>query len=138
MLLERQNKDGFIGIDEARQAVGEFFAQRDYAGNLDGLEYAVVVIALYCRQVVKHIPVACCKADSKTGHIIWLAQRRKFHADVFGAFDRKKARCLIAVEARLAVRKIVNHGYPAPLGHFHHRLKKPLIDRHCSRIVGVI
>jgi len=33
MLLQRQNKDGFIGIDEARQAVGEFFAQRDYAGK---------------------------------------------------------------------------------------------------------
>jgi nickel-dependent lactate racemase len=33
MLLQRQNKDGFIGIDEARQAVGEFFAQRDYVGK---------------------------------------------------------------------------------------------------------
>ncbi len=33
MLIERQNKDGFVGIDEARQAIGEFFAQNDYAGK---------------------------------------------------------------------------------------------------------
>jgi len=33
MVIERQNKDGFIQPDEARQAVAEFFAQNDYAGK---------------------------------------------------------------------------------------------------------
>ncbi len=33
MVIERQNKDGFIEIEQARQAVGEFFAQNDYTGR---------------------------------------------------------------------------------------------------------
>ena len=31
MVIERQNKDGFVENDEARKAIGEFFAQNDYA-----------------------------------------------------------------------------------------------------------
>jgi len=33
MLIERQRKKGFIGNDEAREAIAEFFAQNDYAGK---------------------------------------------------------------------------------------------------------
>jgi nickel-dependent lactate racemase len=33
MLIERQNTDGFIKIEEVRQAVAEFFSQNDYAGK---------------------------------------------------------------------------------------------------------
>jgi len=33
MVIERQNKDGFIKSDEARKAIGEFFAQNDYASK---------------------------------------------------------------------------------------------------------
>ncbi|UCG55680.1 MAG: DUF2088 domain-containing protein [Phycisphaerales bacterium] len=33
MVIERQNKDGFVQNDEAREAVGEFFAKNDYAGK---------------------------------------------------------------------------------------------------------
>ncbi len=33
MLIERQRKKGFIGNDEAREAIAEFFARNDYAGK---------------------------------------------------------------------------------------------------------
>jgi nickel-dependent lactate racemase len=33
MVIERQNKDGFVEHDEAREAIGEFFAQNDYTGK---------------------------------------------------------------------------------------------------------
>ena len=33
MVIERQNKDGFIQTDETREAVAEFFAQNDYTGK---------------------------------------------------------------------------------------------------------
>ena len=33
MVIERQNKDGYIGNDQAREAIAEFFAQNDYAGK---------------------------------------------------------------------------------------------------------
>ncbi len=33
MVIERQNKDGFVQNDEARKAIDEFFAQNDYAGK---------------------------------------------------------------------------------------------------------
>ena len=33
MIIEKQNKDGFISNEQAREAVGEFFARNDYAGK---------------------------------------------------------------------------------------------------------
>ncbi|MHC4534653.1 MAG: lactate racemase domain-containing protein, partial [Planctomycetota bacterium] len=33
MIIERQNKDGFVDNSQAGEAVGEFFAQNDYAGK---------------------------------------------------------------------------------------------------------
>ena len=33
MVIERQNKDGSIGISEAHEAIAEFFAQNDYSGK---------------------------------------------------------------------------------------------------------
>jgi len=33
MVIERQNKDGFVPETQVREAVGEFFAQNDYAGK---------------------------------------------------------------------------------------------------------
>jgi len=33
MVIERQNKDGCIGNDQAREAIAEFFAQNNYAGK---------------------------------------------------------------------------------------------------------
>ena len=33
MLIERQNKDGFVSLDTAREAVGRFFAQNNYSGK---------------------------------------------------------------------------------------------------------
>jgi nickel-dependent lactate racemase len=33
MIIERQNRDGSVKLEQAREAVGEFFAQNDYAGK---------------------------------------------------------------------------------------------------------
>jgi len=33
MVIERKNKDGFVGIEQAGEAIAEFFAQNDYAGK---------------------------------------------------------------------------------------------------------
>jgi len=33
MVIERQNKDGAVTLSQARQAISEFFAQRDYTGK---------------------------------------------------------------------------------------------------------
>jgi len=33
MVIERQNKDGSITVGQARQAIGQFFAQNDYSGK---------------------------------------------------------------------------------------------------------
>jgi nickel-dependent lactate racemase len=33
MVIERQNKDGYIGNDQAREAITEFFAKNDYTGK---------------------------------------------------------------------------------------------------------
>jgi nickel-dependent lactate racemase len=33
MVVERQDKDDFVGNDQARDAMAEFFAQNDYAGK---------------------------------------------------------------------------------------------------------
>ncbi len=33
MVIERRNKNGFVQNDQARQAIGQFFAQNDYAGK---------------------------------------------------------------------------------------------------------
>jgi len=33
MVIERQNKNGFVQNDQARQAIGRFFAQNDYSGK---------------------------------------------------------------------------------------------------------
>lgn len=33
MVIERKNKDGFVSEQEAREAIGEFFAQNDYTGK---------------------------------------------------------------------------------------------------------
>jgi len=32
MVIERQNKNGFLEKDKAREAIEEFFAQNDYTG----------------------------------------------------------------------------------------------------------
>jgi len=33
MLIERQNIDGFIEIEEVREAVADFFSRNDYSGK---------------------------------------------------------------------------------------------------------
>ncbi|MHC4326075.1 MAG: lactate racemase domain-containing protein, partial [Planctomycetota bacterium] len=33
MVIERQNKDAHVDMEQAREAVGEFFSQNDYAGK---------------------------------------------------------------------------------------------------------
>jgi hypothetical protein len=33
MVIERQNKDGCVENEQAREAIGEFFAQNDYTGK---------------------------------------------------------------------------------------------------------
>src|SRR4030042_2922799 len=85
--------------------------QRDNAGYLDRLEDAVIVITFYRGEIIDHIPVARHEADAEARHVVGLAHRSKFDADILRPFDRKEARRLVAVEAGLAVCKAVNHGH---------------------------
>jgi len=59
--------------------------QRDDAGDLDGLEGAVVEVALDARERVDHPRIAADEAHPPARHIVGLRQREDLDADVLGA-----------------------------------------------------
>ena len=83
--------------------------QRHDRRDLHGLEDPVVVIALDRLERRQHVAVAGGEADPPAGHVVALGHRREFAADLLGPLDRQEARRLIAVEADVAVGKVVDH-----------------------------
>ena len=87
------------------------FAQGDDGGDLDGLEDAVIQIALDARQGADHARIAHAEAHAPSRHVVAFRHGEDLHGDILGAFHLQDAGRLIAVEAQVGVGEIVDdHG----------------------------
>ena len=92
--------------------------------NLDGLEHAVVQIALDSGQRVDHFAVARAEAHAPAGHGIAFGHGEEFHAHIFGAFGLQEAGGHIAVKHQVRVGQVVNDPDFVFFGEIHHFLEK--------------
>src|SRR6185437_6729766 len=112
--------------------------QGDDAGNLDGLEYAIIVIALDGGQGAHHLGVAGAEAEPPTGHVVTLAHRGRLDADFLGARHTEKTRRSIAIEADIAISEVMDyHEAETPCQRDDFDEKVPL-DHGCAGIVWII
>ena len=93
-------------------------------GNLDGLEHAVIQIALDACQGMDKILVAHGKTHAPAGHGIALGQGVKFHAHILGALGLQKAGGLIAVKNQIGVCQIMHNPDVVFLGEIHNLLEE--------------
>src|SRR5437764_862342 len=102
--------------------------KRHNRGDLDRLKQAVVVIALDNAQGPNHFRIAAAIADAPAGHVVALAHRREFDADVFRPRRGKKAGRLIAVECHVGIREVANDHEAVTASQFDYFYKKLWLD----------
>src|ERR1035437_7268158 len=83
-------------------------AEGDDAGDLDGLENAVVQLALDARHGGDQFRNAQAETHPPAGHVIALGHRENLHGHILGALHLQNAGWLVAVEAEVGVSEIVD------------------------------
>src|SRR5579875_3706987 len=93
-----------------RLALYQLFAvaQGNDAGNLNGLENTVIIIALDGSQGADHLGIAGAEAQTPTGHVIAFAHGDCLDADFLGARHAQKTRRPITIETDITISEIVN------------------------------
>ena len=122
-------------------AAGELIAlsHGDDRGNLNGLEDAVVVVALDLHQGPAHLGVARAEAHPPAGHVVGLAHGGQLDGHLLGSAGLQKTRRPVIVETRLAVSEIVQHQEAESLGHLDHFFVELDVRRdHGRRIVRIV
>ncbi len=81
---------------------------------------------------------AAAKANAPAGHVVALAHRREFDADILSARSTQEARRQVAIERDVGISKVANHHKAIFLGQFHDFDKERRINGDRRRIVRVI
>ena len=120
-----------------RSLAGEFlaFAQRDDRGDLDGLEHAVVQVALDARQRVDHLRVSQAEADPPARHAVALRHREDLDADLLGPGNLQQRRRPVSVERDVGVGEVVHEHRAVPVGHLDQVREEVLADARRRGIV---
>ena len=110
------------GADLARIVLA--LAQSDDGGDLDGLENAVIQVALDARQRADHAGVAEAVTHAPAGHVVTLGHGEDLDGHFFGALHLQDAGRLVAIEAEVGIGEIVNDERAVAAGHGHDLAKE--------------
>src|SRR5665811_1087121 len=83
-------------------------AEGDDAGDLHGLENAVVQVALDARQRGDHFRIAKTETHPPAGTVVALGERENLHRHILGALHLENAGRLITIETQVGVGEIVH------------------------------
>src|SRR4030095_9981504 len=106
------------------------------AGDLDGLEHAVVEVGLHPRQGVDHLAVAAAEGQAPARHVVGLRGREELHAHVLGAGHLEEGRRRVAVEVDVRVGEVVHHHEAVLLGEVHDLDEEVPVHAERGRVVG--
>src|SRR5215831_8792553 len=109
--------------------------QRHDAGDLDGLEHAVVEVRLHPREGVDHLAVAAAEGQAPPRHVVGLRGREELDPHVLGAGYLEEGRRRVAVEVDVGVGEVVHHHEPVLLGEVHDLHEEVPVHAEGGRVV---
>ena len=124
--------------------------ERNDGRDLDGLEHAVVQIALDLDEGAHDVLVPAAEAHAPAGHIVALGEAEEFHTHVLGPFRLEEARRPVAVEVQVRIGQVMDHDdivLPGEIGDLleegkvHHRRRRvvrEIDDEHLGPRPGVL